>query len=148
MATVITIRKAKAKDARAIRELIWRVGINPLGLNWRRFLVAETEDGRIAGCGQIKPHMGGPRELASIAVQPEFQGQGIGRQIIEHLLAENLLPLYLTCQQQMGPYYEKFGFQVIAPQEMPAYFRRVWKLYCLLRRLSPNMRVLLVMRKG
>ena len=33
-----TIRKATAADAKAIRALIWKVGINPISLDWRRFL--------------------------------------------------------------------------------------------------------------
>jgi N-acetylglutamate synthase-like GNAT family acetyltransferase len=142
-----TIRKATAKEAWGIRRLIWRVGINPIGLNWRRFLLAVGDDGKVIACGQVKPHPDGSRELASIAVQPEWQGQNIGGQIIEHLLASHPLPLYLTCQEKMGAYYRRFGFQTIPPEEMPTYFRRVWKLFVILKRLSPGMRTLLVMCK-
>jgi N-acetylglutamate synthase-like GNAT family acetyltransferase len=144
---VITIRKATEKDSATIRNLIWRVGINPFGLHWKRFLVAETAQGKFVGCGQIKPHGDGSLELASIAVQPELQEQGIGRMIIERLLAENGLPLYLTCREEMGSYYEKFGFQIIQPHEMPPYFRRIWNLFALMRRIMPKIGRLLVMRR-
>ncbi len=121
------IRKATARDASSIRALIYRVEINPFGLDWRRFLVAVDEEDRVIGSGQIKPHGDGTRELASIAVQPEWQGQGIGREIIERLLAENPLPLYLTCRPRMVSYYERFGFRMLPPEEMPLYFRRIYR---------------------
>lgn len=133
-----TIRRATAEDAREIRRLIWRVGINPLSLNWQRFLVAVDEAGRVIGTGQIKPHGDGTRELASIAVQPEWQGKGIGRAIIERLLAENALPLYLTCRAEMEPYYLRFGFHALQATDMPPYFRRIYRLASLLHWIRPG----------
>ena len=84
-----------------------------MALDWRRFLVAVDEQDRVIGCGQVKPHADGTRELASLAVIPELQRQGIGKSIAEQLLAENPLPLYLTCRASLQTYYEKFGFQVM-----------------------------------
>ena len=49
---------------------------------------------RVIGCGQIKPHGDGTRELASIAVVPEHQRQGIGTEIIARLIEGQPLPLY------------------------------------------------------
>jgi N-acetylglutamate synthase-like GNAT family acetyltransferase len=141
------IRKATSADARAIRDLIWRVGINPMSLDWRRFLVAVDEQDRVIGTGQIKPHGDGTRELASIAVQPEWQGQGIGRAVIERLLAENPLPLYLTCQAQMEPYYAKFGFYTLRPADMPPYFRRIFHAAMFMKRFFHRMGEMRVMVK-
>ncbi|NJN43373.1 MAG: GNAT family N-acetyltransferase [Anaerolineae bacterium] len=81
--------------------------------------------GEVVGCGQIKPHADGSTELASIVVTPPWQGQGIARSIIEHLLETHHGDLYLMCQSSLGPLYEKFGFQAISEGEMPAYFRRI-----------------------
>ena len=53
---MFTLRSATAADFPAIRKLIWQVGINPIGLDWRRFVLAVDEEGRLLGCGQIKPH--------------------------------------------------------------------------------------------
>lgn len=144
---MIRLRRATRNDVRAIRDLIWRVKINPLSLNWQRFLVAVDDHDHLIGCGQIKPHRDGSRELASIAVQPEWQGQGIGHMIVAHLLAENALPLYLTCRSMMEPYYEEFGFQSVKPEEMTAYFRRLFQLSQVLRLLSPEMDEMSVMKK-
>ncbi len=139
------LREATQADAKAIRELIHRVGINPLSLDWQRFLVAVDENDRVIGTGQIKPHGDGSRELASIAVQPERQGQGIGKAIIARLLVENALPLYLTCRAPMEPYYLQFGFHTLQAEEMPRYFRRIYRAASFLNQFWPgigNMRVM------
>ena len=144
---MFTIRKATNQDARAIRKLINRVGINPIGLHWQRFLVAVDEQDRLLGCGQVKPHGDGTREMASIAVQPEQQGQGIGTAVIQRILAENPLPLYLTCRSVMGPYYQKFGFRALSFQEMPPYYRRLYRLVAFFRKFFRSQNHLLVMVK-
>ena len=121
-----TIRPAKREDAPRIRALIHAVQINPTGLSWRRFLVAVTGQDNLLGCGQIKPHNDGSRELASIAVREDVRGQGVARAVIEALLAEEPeRPLYLMCRAQLNPFYIRFGFQVIEPEEMPAYFKQI-----------------------
>ena len=123
------IRPALESEAGQIKDLIHEVGINPTGLDWRRFLVAVDGSGRVIGCGQMKPHGGGILELASIAVLTTHRGKGIARKIIEVLLAENPRPLYLMCIEHNGPMYEKFGFRSIDYDEMPRYFQRMKKLF-------------------
>ena len=124
-----TVRPALESESAQIKDLINLVGINPTGLDWERFLVAVNERGQVIACGQVKPHGGDIRELASIAVLPEHRGQGIARAVIEMLLRENPRPLFLMCMSHNGPMYEKFGFQVIADEKMPRYFRRIKKLF-------------------
>lgn len=128
MNTGITLRAAEAADAGAIRGLIFQVKINPTGLDWRRFVLAVTTQGKMIACGQVKPHGDGTRELASIAVAPAWRGQGVARAIIEALLATNPGPLYLTCQPQLEPFYLKFGFKRVSPGELQPYFRRLARL--------------------
>ena len=125
----IRIRKALRTDANGIKRLIDLVGINPTSLDWMRFLVAVTEDERLVGCGQVKPHGEDILELASIAVSPEFRGQGIGRRVVERLLIENPRPLYLICMSHNGPFYEKFGFQILSSRQMPRYYQRIYGLF-------------------
>ncbi len=130
-----TLRSATQSDSRAIRELIWQVGINPVGLDWRRFVVAIDEQGRLAGCGQVKPHFDGSRELASIAVQPRLQGQGIGSTVVRWLLEEHLPPLYLTCVDSRVSFYRRFGFETLELGEMPRYYRLLVSGHRFFRRL-------------
>jgi len=123
------IRPALEAESSQIKDLINLVGINPTGLDWKRFVVAANENGQVIACGQIKPHGGDIRELASIAVNPKYRGLGLARAVIEMLLRENPKPLYLMCVSHNGPMYEKFGFHVLTDKQMPRYFARIKKLF-------------------
>lgn len=123
-----TLRPAREEDSSSIKDLIHSSGINPLGLDWKRFVVAVDAQDLIIAIGQIKPHGRDIHELASIAVRSEHQGQGVARAIIEHLLKESPRPLYLTCRSRLEPLYEKFGFRSIPYEEMPRYYQRISKL--------------------
>jgi N-acetylglutamate synthase-like GNAT family acetyltransferase len=126
--TNYTLRPARELEFRVIKDLIHLTGINPMGLDWKRFIVAVNDKDQVLGIGQIKPHGEVVLELASIAVYPEYRGQGIAGAIIEHLLKDSPRPLYLTCISSLGPLYEKFGFREISRDEMPRYFQRISKL--------------------
>ena len=112
-----SLRPALESESDSIKDLIKLVGINPTGLDWKRFIVAVNESGQVIGCGQIKPHGGDIRELASIAVVPEYRGQGIARAVIEMLLDESERPLYLMCLSYNGPMYAKFGFRAVEDEK-------------------------------
>ncbi|HET9915404.1 MAG TPA: GNAT family N-acetyltransferase [Anaerolineales bacterium] len=141
-----TIRPARETEAARIQDLIHLVGINPMGLDWKRFVVAVDDRDEMIGCGQLKPHGREVLELASIAVYPEHQGNGVARAIIEHLLKDSPRPLYLMCESSLGPFYEKFGFQGISYEEMPRYFQRMSKLAGLVTTLARREERLLIMR--
>lgn len=143
-----TLRHAKTSDDPAIHALIHTVGINPMALDWQRFIVAVDENDRVIGTGQVKPHSDGTRELASIAVDPCCRGQGIARAIIERLLAENPRPLYLTCRGSMQGFYVQFGFEVVQnPARLPPYFRHMDTLGKTMQRLHFFKEPLLVMKR-
>lgn len=123
------LRPARETDAAEIKRLIRSVGINPMDLDWRRFVVAVDEQGQVIATGQIKPHQKGAiLELASIAVVEQHRGEGLARAIIEYLLKDSPRPLYLTCRSNLEPFYQKFGFQAIPYEEMPRFYRRLSKL--------------------
>ncbi len=123
-----SLRAATEQDFPAIRRLIHEVGINPMSLDWQRFVIAVDETGRLLGCGQLKPHGKEVVELASLAVQPDRRGEGIARAIIETLLPRAPRPLYLICRAELGPFYQKWGFRSLEQREMPPYFRRLARL--------------------
>ncbi|MCA9901566.1 MAG: GNAT family N-acetyltransferase [Anaerolineales bacterium] len=137
--TAITYRPAQASDEAAIKALIRAVNINPIGLKWPRFLVAVDENGRLIGCGQIKPHRDGSRELASIAVQKAWRRQGIAKEIIERLLADEAPPVWLTCMNKLVPFYEQFGFVEMLGGDgcsLPRYFRLATLFFKPIQKLS------------
>jgi len=116
-----------------------------MDLQWRHFWVAVDVNGRVIGCCQVKTHGDGSRELASLVVIPDYRGKGIARALIEKNLDENQPPLYLTCRASLQSLYEKFGFAVLPPAQMPPYFRRIWWLFSRTHRLFPRSEGLLVM---
>ncbi len=144
----IVLRKATTHDRSTIKALVSDARLNPLGLDWRRFVIAE-ETGQVIAIGQIKPHRDGSRELASIAVVPERQGLGIGGDIVRALIARENGVLYLMCEQPRETFYERFGFSRIEPRQMPPYFHRIYRigttlltLLALVRRDVPRLSVM------
>jgi amino-acid N-acetyltransferase len=144
--TNFILRPARESDSRQIKDLIHLVGINPMGLDWRRFIVAVDPTDRLIGTGQLKPHGKDLLELSSIAVMPDQRGRGIARAIIERLMREGPRPLYLTCVSSMGPLYEKFGFVSLTYDEMPRYFQRLSRLANVMMSFAKEGRYLLVMK--
>ncbi|MGZ6345051.1 MAG: GNAT family N-acetyltransferase [Candidatus Limnocylindrales bacterium] len=119
----VTIRPATEADQATIVRMVREANLNRMDLHWPNFVVAE--DDAVIGIGQVKQHGDGSRELASMAVVPERQGQGIGGAIIETLLAREPGVLHLTCRRQLEGYYARFGFRRLERAEYPPYFRRL-----------------------
>ena len=141
------VRRATRNDLPAVRALIHTVHINPTGLDWSRFLVAAGPEGNLIGCGQIKPHADGSRELASIAVQEQARGQSVARAVIEALLdLQPERPLFLICRSRLGPFYIKWGFHAIVQEEMPTYFRNISRVERIFNSKAQPEDRLLVMR--
>lgn len=143
----VDLRPAEPQDLPAIRALIHEVQINPLGLDWRRFIIAVDPSGRLVACGQVKPHQDGSFELASIAVKPEWRGQGVAATIIQHLIQSHPVPLYLTCRASLENFYNPFGFRTLEKEEMPPYFRRVARIARIAKALKLVPIGLLVMKR-
>ncbi|MEN8243119.1 MAG: GNAT family N-acetyltransferase [Chloroflexota bacterium] len=120
------IRPAVKQDQGTIRRLVNEARINPMGLDWERFWVAETS-GEVIGCCQMKPHRDGSSELASLVVQPDWRGQGVARALVDHFLSAQQEKIYLTCRTDLGGFYRAFGFREVAVEDMPRYFRTVYR---------------------
>lgn len=141
------IRPAVREDQSAIRALVRSALINPFGIHWSRFIIAVDGDNRVVGCGQVKVHRDGSRELASIAVEPAWRRQGVASAVIDRLVSTEALPHYLTCRSHLETFYARFGFSVIREAEMPPYFRRIYRLVNWLNLISRRDPRLLVMRR-
>ncbi|MDT8304837.1 MAG: GNAT family N-acetyltransferase [Anaerolineae bacterium] len=125
---VPSIRPAAEADAAQIRKMVGAEHLNPLGLDWRRFYVAEA-DGEIVACVQLKPH-GKVRELASLVVAPSWRRRGLGRSMVAFAQARAAPPLWLTCRSTLIPFYDACGFhEVTELSKMPPYFALVRSLF-------------------
>ena len=142
----VEIQPADYAAGTEIRAMIRAGRLNPFGLDWRRFLLAVTSSGDIVGCVQTRPHRGGARELASLYVRPEWRRRGVGARLVQAILERESPPLWLTCRSELVPFYRRFGFEPVERMdEMPTYFRLVWWMFGLVRRLTRTNRELVVM---
>ena len=123
----ITIRPARQDDQEMIISFVRQAKINPRNLHWQNFLIAE-ENGKPVGIRQVNVHKQGTREVASGFVLPEYRRRGISAQLMNGLLARETGPLYTMVNPKRAPYYEKFGFRPIAVSQLPADFRKEYRI--------------------
>ena len=123
------LRPARAEDSQIIRSLVRKEHLNPMGIHWPHFTVAVDQNEAVIGCAQVKIHSDGSRELASLVVENRWRGQGIARALITSLLNEHPGVIYLTCTARLETLYQRFGFQVLTPGEMPPNFRPMYHLF-------------------
>ena len=117
----VSIRPAINADQRAICRMVRESRLDPTGLHWSHFVVAEN-DGKVVGIGQIRPYPKGP-ELGSLIVRKAYQRRGIGGQIIEALLDSQPGDVYLECQSDLADYYSRFSFEEIRWQAAPLFLK-------------------------
>jgi N-acetylglutamate synthase-like GNAT family acetyltransferase len=108
--------------------MVYAARLNPLGLAWQRFFVAEA-GGEVVGCAQTKRH-GGAIELASLVVAPEWRRRSLGGRLVRLVQQHAGPPLWLTCRAALVPFYRQFGFEEVdTKEEKPRYFRAVQTLF-------------------
>ncbi len=141
------LRPAGRAEASALKALVRRARLNPLGLNWQRFTVATTEGGQIIGCAQLKAHGDGSEELASLVVVRPWRKKGVAAALITEVKARSAGLLWLMCRRGLVPYYERYGFVFVGDAgEMPPYFARIWRLARVFSILAPDELELAIMR--
>jgi GNAT superfamily N-acetyltransferase len=83
-------------------------------------------NGEAAGCVALIPTEGGVYELSKMAVSPRLRGQGIGRCLLEHVIAQARLigarSLFLGSSTKLPNavhLYESVGFRHVPPEALP-----------------------------
>lgn len=143
------LRKASSEDQKLIRQLVHQAGINRIGLDWRRFLVALDPEDQVIGIGQVKAHRDGSKELASLVVESKMRGKGIAGRIVTKLLQENPGSLWLVCRSELTVFYSRFGFQLVSdPNQMPPYFKRIARVVEIVSRVRRRSIPLAIMQAG
>jgi amino-acid N-acetyltransferase len=154
------IRKAELRDVPAIFEMIGHYvaerimlprSLTDLYESVREFLVCESEQGEVIGCGALKFYNADLAEIRSLCVRPGIQHRGVGRSLAEGLLAEaeryelkTVFALTTTLE-----FFAKCGFREVARERFPMkvwrdcmrcdrYFHCHEKAVCLDLRLNPG----------
>lgn len=127
------IRKARMDDVKTMhtflngfadkRELLPR-SISEIYENLQQFYVAEV-DGRLIGTCALYVTWDNLAEVKALAVDEQFQGQGIGRRLMEAVIgvAQELHIRRLFTLTIRDEFFAHFGFQHVAKEDLP---HKVW----------------------
>jgi amino-acid N-acetyltransferase len=122
MESAMHIRPARAEDFEAVTALLraHQLPLDGIASPLEGFLVAD-DDGRIAGVVGLERY-GDDGLLRSAAVDEGRRGNGVGRRLIERLLADaardRVTSVYLltTTAEQ---YFPRFGFEIVRRETIP-----------------------------
>lgn len=133
-ARMIEVRKAAMSDIAPILDLINGYAAKGIMLPRTEFEMSEAirdfsvaySDGALVGCGALhfySPTMG---EIRSLAVNPDWKTHGVGRRLIESLIAEaeaySLDAVFAFTYVE--DFFRKMGFDVVERGELPL---KAWK---------------------
>jgi amino-acid N-acetyltransferase len=129
----VTLRPARTSDVRAIRGFIDAYSSDgrllskatvTLFEDIQEFLVAEVDD-QVVGCGALHVMWEDLAEVRTVAVDPEFAGQGIGSLLLQSLMerARAVGVQRVFCLTFAVPFFELHGFTEIedAPVDHAVY---------------------------
>jgi amino-acid N-acetyltransferase len=91
----------------------------------KEYVVAEASDGQIVGCGSLKIYSSALGEIAGLAVRTDWQGTGIGRVVVQALVAEARAHRLaeLLALTRKPTFFQKLGFVSAERQHFPL---KVW----------------------
>lgn len=116
----VVIRPAVAADGAAIRALVRSTPrMNPTGLDWPNFVVAELE-GAIVGVAQLRPAGAGAVELGSLVVRPDRRRQGLAGRLVGAALVRATGRVLIVTGAASAHRYAPWGFARIAPRRSGA----------------------------
>ncbi|MBN1993086.1 MAG: N-acetyltransferase [Anaerolineae bacterium] len=92
----------------------------------REWVMAETENTQLVGVGSLVIMSADLAEVRSLVIHPAFHGQGIGRRMVNLLLAEaRFLEIRRVFALTRKPdFFLKLGFQLTKLEKLPGKVRR------------------------
>lgn len=129
-----SIRRADVDDVEPMAALINGYAAQGLMLpktltqlyhNVRDFVVAEA-NGQVVGCAGLKITWRDLAEVVSLAVAPDFQGQGLGRKLVLPLLDDARalkMPTVFALTYQVA-FFGKLGFTIVPKETLS---QKVWQ---------------------
>lgn len=145
-----TIRRAESDEAKAITEMVVRskaywgysdefmryaaavLTVTPHYVATRPTYVLE-QDGELLGMCSLKELSPEEVDLDMLFVAPEAMGQGVGRQLVEHVMkvaaASGYRTLFVESDPNAAGFYEKMGGQLVGYRPVPSIPGRELPLY-------------------
>ncbi len=135
MAEHVTYRPATVPDVDRIFKLVSTMAQSGLMLRRSKyrivtmltnFVVAESGTGELAACGALLPLWTDSAEIVSLAVDPRYQGAGVGKGMVRELLDragrlgfEEVITLTYAVE-----FFSKLGFAIQPKDKFP---RKLWR---------------------
>lgn len=120
----ISYSQANPEDEPAIFDLLKELEGDRSGFDITRFYVAKIDE-NLVGCVRTKMFAGGCLELASLAVNKNYQGKGIGSRLVEELLLkEAARPIFILTELNKESFYNKFNFNNVDSSELSDEFKK------------------------
>jgi len=136
MKSAICVRPATEDDIEGIHDLLEFYADRNIVLRRSRedirerlanFVVAvDPAEGKVVGCGAVRDFGGALYELRSLAVRHDRRGEGIGRALVESMIAakrdsgEAAQLFTLTCEPR---FFERLGFALTDREKFPP---KIW----------------------
>jgi N-acetylglutamate synthase-like GNAT family acetyltransferase len=105
----MTIRKTRSEDLGQVRRLAERLDLDYPGMERDRIWVAD-EAGRVTGIVALMKHPDSD-ELVALGIEQGHRSKGLGRRLVEALLAEAPDDVYLATI--IPGFFERCGFAVV-----------------------------------
>ena len=123
----VTYSQANPKDEAAIFTLLTALEGDRSNFDISKFYIAKMDD-KLIGCVRIKTLTDDCLELSSLAVDKNYQGQGVGSKLVEKLLSqETARPIFLFTESNKESFYNKFNFNTIEATKLPAEFKKEYE---------------------
>ena len=133
MQNLITVREAKPEDIKAIHKLLAIYAAKQVVLprseedilHYINNFVVAIFDGHLRGCVAVRDFGNDLLEVRSLVVEPGYQGKGIGRAMVEAIIAghkcrERFRLFALTYQEE---FFKSLGFRRVSVEMFP---EKVW----------------------
>jgi amino-acid N-acetyltransferase len=134
MKNVLTVREALKKDIPGIHKLLCIyaekqiiLARSPEDIEYylANFVIAEM-DGEICGCCAVRDFDNDLLEVRSLVVKPGLEGKGIGRAMVEAIIAGLKLKrkkfcLFALTYQKL--FFQKLGFHLVVKEMFP---QKIW----------------------
>ena len=130
------IRRANTEDVDAIYNLTASMAAQGLMLQRSKykivtalasfFVVVEKSSGKVVASGSLAPLWVDLCEVCALAVHPVWQGQGLGRDLVNHLIDEARrmkIPQVITLTYQVK-FFKTLGFEIRDKNDFP---RKLWR---------------------
>jgi amino-acid N-acetyltransferase len=122
---------ARPHDLRGALELLGRSELTEQDVaeGWGHYFVVREDDGRVVGVAGLEIH-GEDGLLRSVAVDPDYRGQGIAASLVEAAIERakrvELRSVYLLTTTARD-YFARHGFADCPREEAPAAIRESWE---------------------